>query len=91
VHLEHTLTNDVIACSTLGIPVMVVTILVVLHDRKDFITKHACWCRGDGALFVTFLAIIGLILLVIKLSLSTRIINILMTGPIFLEPAANLH
>lgn len=60
---------------------MVVTILVVLHDRKDFITKHACWCRGDGALFVTFLAIIGLILLVIKLSLSTRIINILMTGP----------
>jgi hypothetical protein len=43
---------------------MVVTILVVLHDRKDFITKHACWCRGDGALFVTFLAIIGLILLV---------------------------
>ncbi|CAB3980612.1 adhesion G- coupled receptor D1-like [Paramuricea clavata] len=47
-----------------GIPVMVVTILVVLHDRKDFITKHACWCRGDGALFVTFVATIGLILLI---------------------------
>ena len=61
---KHTLTNAVITCSTLGIPVVVVAVLVGLNDRKDFITKHACWCRGDGVLFWTFVGITSPILLV---------------------------
>ena len=62
--LKHTLTIAVIDCLILGIPVAVVSVLVGLNNREDFITKHACWCRGDGALFVTFTGTIGLILLV---------------------------
>ena len=30
---------------------MVVSVLVGLNDRNDFITKHACWCSGDDVLF----------------------------------------
>ena len=60
----HFPTNAVIACSTLGIPVVFVAVLVALNDRNDFITKHACWCRGNGVLFWTFVGTIGLILLV---------------------------
>ena len=40
------------------------SVLVGLNDREDFITKNACWCRGDGVLFWTFTGTIGLILLV---------------------------
>ncbi|CAB3980610.1 adhesion G- coupled receptor D1-like [Paramuricea clavata] len=47
-----------------GIPVVVVAVLVALNDRKDFITKHTCWCPGDGVLFWTFVCTIGLILLI---------------------------
>ncbi|XP_028410397.1 latrophilin-like protein LAT-2 [Dendronephthya gigantea] len=47
-----------------GVPVVLVPILVGANDRKDFITDRACWCRGDGALFWTFVCTIILVLLI---------------------------
>ncbi|XP_028410398.1 adhesion G protein-coupled receptor L3-like [Dendronephthya gigantea] len=47
-----------------GIPVVLVPILVGANDRKDFITDRACWCRGDGALFWTFVCTIIVVLLI---------------------------
>ncbi|XP_028401048.1 adhesion G protein-coupled receptor L2-like [Dendronephthya gigantea] len=47
-----------------GIPVVLVPVLVGANDRKDFITDHACWCRGDGALFWIFVCTIVIILLI---------------------------
>ena len=61
-HMKFIVTN----CSTLGVPVAIVSVLVGLNDPNDFITKDACWCRGDGVLFWTFVGTIGLILLVSK-------------------------
>ncbi len=39
-------------------------VLVGVNGPQDFITKQACWCRGGGALFWTFVATIGTILTV---------------------------
>ncbi|XP_028410400.1 adhesion G-protein coupled receptor D1-like, partial [Dendronephthya gigantea] len=47
-----------------GVPVVLVPILVGANDRKDFITDRACWCRGDGALFWTFVCTIIVVLLI---------------------------
>ena len=56
--------NTCIPSSILGFPVLIVSLLVALNDREDFITKRACWCRGDGVVFWTFVGTICLILLV---------------------------
>ncbi|XP_028410418.1 adhesion G protein-coupled receptor E2-like isoform X2 [Dendronephthya gigantea] len=45
-----------------GLPIIVMSVLLGTNDREDFRTKHACWCRGGGALFWTFVATIVLIL-----------------------------
>ncbi|CAB4006818.1 adhesion G- coupled receptor D1-like isoform X1 [Paramuricea clavata] len=47
-----------------GIPVVVVSVLVGVNDREDFITDDACWCGGDGVLFWVFVGTLGLIILV---------------------------
>ncbi len=47
--------------------------LVGISGHEDFITKHACWCRGGGALFWTFSAAIGFILMV---SLALEIFSV---------------
>ncbi|XP_028402491.1 adhesion G protein-coupled receptor L3-like [Dendronephthya gigantea] len=47
-----------------GFPVVVVSFLVALNNRKDFITEHACWCNNDGALFWVFVSTMILILLI---------------------------
>ena len=51
-------------CSMLGIPALTVAFLVGFNDFDDFITSRACWCRGDGVLFWTFVGTISTILLV---------------------------
>ena len=53
-----------VACSFLGIPVLIVSLLVALNGQEDFITKRACWCRGGSVVFWTFVGIISLILMV---------------------------
>ena len=55
---------SIIPASTSGVPVLVVSLLVGVNDREDFITERACWCRGDGVVFWTFVGTIGLTLLV---------------------------
>ncbi|XP_028410387.1 CD97 antigen-like [Dendronephthya gigantea] len=45
-----------------GLPIIVMSVLLGTTDREDFRTKHACWCRGGGALFWTFVSTIVLIL-----------------------------
>ncbi|XP_028410401.1 latrophilin-like protein LAT-2 [Dendronephthya gigantea] len=47
-----------------GVPIVLVPVLVGANDRKDFITDHACWCRGDGPLFWTFVCTIVVVLLI---------------------------
>ncbi|CAB4019342.1 adhesion G- coupled receptor D1-like, partial [Paramuricea clavata] len=46
------------------IPVVVVSVLVGVNDREDFITEGACWCGGDGVLFWVFVGTLGPIILV---------------------------
>ena len=55
---------SVILTSTSGVPVVIVSFLVGLNNRGDFITERACWCRGSGAIFWMFVGTISLILLV---------------------------
>lgn len=43
---------------------IIVALLVAVNRPVDFITEHSCWCSVGGVLFWTFVAIIGLILLV---------------------------
>ncbi|XP_028412665.1 adhesion G protein-coupled receptor L1-like [Dendronephthya gigantea] len=47
-----------------GFPVFIVALLVGLNDRIDFKSKQGCWCRAGGVLFWTFIATIGIILLI---------------------------
>ncbi|XP_028410433.1 adhesion G-protein coupled receptor D1-like [Dendronephthya gigantea] len=67
-----------------GLPVITVAVLVGINRPDDFISEHSCWCRAGGALFWTFVGIIGLILLInisifflaLRNTLSSRAVSI---------------
>ncbi|XP_028401049.1 adhesion G-protein coupled receptor D1-like [Dendronephthya gigantea] len=67
-----------------GLPVIMVAVLVGINRPDDFISEHSCWCRAGGALFWTFVAIIGLIFLInisifvlaLRNTLSSRAVSI---------------
>ena len=70
-----------------GIPVAIVSVMVGVNNRQDFITKSACWCGSGGAIFWTFTATIAFILMInvvifvlaLRNALSSSYVNVIST------------